>query len=48
MNWREDFEEGFRTGEDNERSFGLVMLTIIAAILVLAGIIIMISTPVAL
>lgn len=43
MNWREDFEEGFRTGENNETSLGMVVLFIFALCIVLAALIILIG-----
>ncbi len=45
MDRREDFEEGFRIGEKNERSLGLVMLFIFAACMILAGLIIAVADP---
>jgi hypothetical protein len=46
MNWREDFEEGFRTGEDNEKSLGMVMLFLFSLCVIMAGAIIVIGKAV--
>lgn len=43
MNWKDDFAEGFKTGEDNQTSVGIVCLFILAIGIILAALIIMIG-----
>jgi len=49
MNWQDDFLEGCKTGKDNHLSLGLVMLTIVCLLMILAGLLIIAcDTPAAL
>lgn len=41
--WRDDFEEGFRTGEDNHTSLGMVFLFIVALCFIMAALIILVG-----
>lgn len=40
MNWKDDFAEGFKTGEKNELSLGMVMLFVLALCAIGAGLLI--------
>lgn len=43
MKWQDDFAEGFKTGEDNNTSLGMVVLFIFALCIILAALIIIIG-----
>lgn len=45
MNWKDDFAEGFKCGERNETSLGMVLLFVVVLCAILAALIIAVADP---